>query len=100
MTAPDLQAINDWYLRTIGEIPKFIAFTAEHDPDFLKAYRTKCEGAFRGALPQALVPYLMIRYASVCGFRDGVREAALRPRPRLRIQPDVGEPEETGHAGR
>ena len=56
---------------------KSIAFTAEHDPDFLKAYRAKWEGAFRGALPKELMPYLMLRYATVCGFRDGMREAAL-----------------------
>jgi hypothetical protein len=76
-TAADLEAVNSWYIRTIGEIPKSIAFAAEHDPDFLKAYRAKWEGAFRGALPKQLMPYLMLRYATVCGFRDGIREAAM-----------------------
>jgi len=39
--------------------------------------RSRWEGAFRGALPKQLMPYLMLRYATVCGFRDGIREAAL-----------------------
>lgn len=77
MTAQDLAALNAWYLRTLGEIPKSVAFTAQHAPDFLKAYRAKWEGAFRGALPKQMMPYLMLRYATVCGFRDGIREAAL-----------------------
>jgi hypothetical protein len=77
LTPRDLQAITDWYVHTIGEVPKSISFTAEHNPDFLKAYRAKWEGAFRGSLPKQLMPYMMLRYATVCGFRDGIREAAL-----------------------
>ena len=53
MTAPDLQAIDGWYMRTIGEIPKSIEFLAEHDPDFLKAYRAKWEAHFAVRCPSS-----------------------------------------------
>jgi hypothetical protein len=77
LTDSDLKAIKGWYQRTIGEVPKSIDFVAEHNPEFLKAYRAKWENAFRGNLPKQMMPYMQLRYAVVSGFREGIREAAL-----------------------
>jgi len=78
LTAADYRALSGWYERTIGEVPKAVAFAARHQPYFLKAWRAKWEGAFStGALPKQLWPYFQIRHCTVNGFRDGLREAAL-----------------------
>jgi hypothetical protein len=31
-TARDKRAIDDWYERTIGEVPRWVTFLAKHDP--------------------------------------------------------------------
>jgi hypothetical protein len=77
LTPADSRAITDWYERTIGEVPKSVTFAAENHPRFLKNYRAKWEGAFKGGAPKQLLPYMTLRYTTVTGFRDGVRESAL-----------------------
>jgi hypothetical protein len=49
----------------------------EYHPRFLKNYRAKWEGAFRGGLPKQMVPYMTLRYCTINGFREGIRENAL-----------------------
>jgi hypothetical protein len=77
LTDADRKALNDWYMRTIGEIPSWVTFLAKSDPTSLKAYRSKWEGVFRGALPKQMMPYLSIRHSTVTGNRSALREAAL-----------------------
>ena len=77
LTSGDKRAIEDWYARTIGEVPRWVTFLAKHDPTSLKAYRGRWEGTFRGALPKQMMPYLSIRHNTVMGDRDGLREAVL-----------------------
>jgi hypothetical protein len=77
LTPHDKRAIEDWYERTIGEVPRWVMFLARHDPTSLKAYRGRWERTFRGALPKQMFPYLSIRHATVMGLRDGLREAVL-----------------------
>lgn len=77
LTDADRNALNDWYMRTIGEIPSWVTFLAKNDPTSLKAYRSKWEGVFRGALPKQMMPYLSIRHSTVTGNRSALREAAL-----------------------
>jgi hypothetical protein len=79
-TAADRRALDDWYMRTIGEIPSWVTFLEKNDPLSLKAYRTKWEGIFRGALPKQMMPYLSIRHCTVTGNRSGLRENALLAR--------------------
>jgi hypothetical protein len=76
-TDRDQRNLEDWYMRTIGEIPRWVTFLAKNDPTSLKAYRMKWEGVFRGALPKQMMPYLSLRHFTVIGSRGGVREAAL-----------------------
>jgi hypothetical protein len=77
LTSGDWNNLQDWYMRTIGEIPSWVKFLERHDPTSLKAYRAKWEGVFRGALPKQMMPYLMIRHNTVIGNRGGLREAVL-----------------------
>jgi hypothetical protein len=77
LTAHDQRAIEDWYERTIGEVPGWVRFLAKHDATSLKAYRGRWERTFRGALPKQMFPYLSIRHMTVMGDRDGLREAVL-----------------------
>ena len=80
LTAGDVQNLNDWYMRTLGEVPRSVTFAAKHHPRFLKAFRAKWEAAFRGALPKQMMPCLMLRHATMNGQLDGLREAALLAR--------------------
>jgi hypothetical protein len=77
LTDADYRALTGWYERNLGYLPKSVEFSAKQQPYFLKAWRAKFEGAFStGALPKQLWPYFQIRYCTVSGFRDGLREAA------------------------
>jgi hypothetical protein len=77
LTPSDYRAIREWYERTIGSVPRSVTFAAENHPRFLKNYRAKWEGAFRGGLPKQMMPYMTLRYCTINGFRDGIRENAL-----------------------
>jgi hypothetical protein len=77
LTSADKRAIEEWYERTTGEVPRWVGWLAKHDPTSLKAYRTRWENAFRGALPKQMFPYLSIRHHTVTGDKDGLREAVL-----------------------
>lgn len=80
LTTADYEAITTWYQRTIGYVPQSITFSAQYHPYFLKNYRAKWEGAFRGGLPKQLMPYMTLRWCTINGFRDGLRENALLAR--------------------
>jgi len=77
LTPADHRALTDWYSATIGYVPNSVAFAAEYHPRFLKNYRARWEGAFRGGLPKQMMPYMTLRYCTINGFRDGIRENAL-----------------------
>src|ERR1700733_8229307 len=76
-TPEDLRRLTDWYERVLGEGPKHARFLAEHRPDLLKAYRNRYEHAIRESLPAQMLPFLMLHYNAVRGFKDGIRENAL-----------------------
>lgn len=76
-TPEDLRRLTDWYERVLGEVPKNARFLAEHRPDLLKAYRNRYEHAIRESLPAQILPFLMLHYNAVRGFKDGIRENAL-----------------------
>jgi hypothetical protein len=77
LTDADYAAISNWYMQTIGEVPPSVTFAAKYHPRFLKNYRAKWEGAFTGGLPKQMLPYMLLRYTTINGFQDGIREAAL-----------------------
>jgi len=79
-TADDHRKLTGWYLANGGEVPKWVSFMAKHRPKFLKAYRLRWEGIFRGALPNLCMPWMMLYHNVFNGYRDGLREAALLAR--------------------
>lgn len=79
-TRDDVDKILGWYRNTLGEVPRYVAFFAKHRPRVLKAYRNRFENAIRGGLPKEMMPYLLLHYNTVRGFRDGIRESVLLAR--------------------
>jgi hypothetical protein len=76
-TPEDIAALEDWYRRTLGEIPRHVTFLAAHRPGLLKAYRDRYEHAIRDSLPKQMLPYLLLSHDVVRGFRGGIRENVL-----------------------
>ena len=76
-TPEDMDALQDWYQRTLGEVPRYVQFLAQHRPGLLKAYRDRYEHAIRDSLPQQMLPFLMLHYNVVRGFGEGIRENVL-----------------------
>jgi hypothetical protein len=73
----DMANLMSWYAATLGEIPRYAQFLAEHRPGLLKAYRDRLEHAIRDSLPAQMLPFLMLNYNVVRGFGEGIRENVL-----------------------
>ena len=73
----DMERLVDWYERTLGEVPRYVWFLTRHRPGLLKAYRDRYEHAIRDSLPCQMLPWLMLNYNVVRGFREGIRENVL-----------------------
>jgi hypothetical protein len=76
-SAEDMDKLQNWYQRTIGEIPKHVQFLVRNRPGLLKAHRDRYEHAIRDSLPQQMLPYLLLNHNVVRGFGPGIRENAL-----------------------
>lgn len=76
-TPEDMDKLMSWYSRTLGEIPRYAQFLAEHRPGLLKAYRDRLEHAIRDSLPAQMLPFLMLNYNTARGFGEGIRENVL-----------------------
>jgi hypothetical protein len=77
LTPNDKRALEEWYERTTGEVPRWVTVMARLDPSSLKAWRTRWEGTFRGALPKQFMPYLSLYHHTIAGNKSGMREAVL-----------------------
>ena len=75
-TDADRRNLTAWYERTIGYVPNSVAFGMKYDPQFLKIHRAMWEVAIK-TLPKQVVPYLMLRDATLTADRDALRESAL-----------------------
>jgi hypothetical protein len=73
----DMDRLREWYQRTLGEVPRYVTFLAQHRPGLLKAYRDRYEHAIRDSLPKQMLPFLMLNYNVVRGFHEGIRENVL-----------------------
>ena len=76
LTEQDRTNLTAWYERTIGYVPNSVEFGMRYDPQVLKVHRAMWERAIK-TLPKQIVPYLMLRDATLNGDRDALREAAL-----------------------
>ena len=73
----DMDRVQEWYERTLGEVPRYVRFLARNRPGLLKAYRDRYEHAIRDSLPKQMLPWLMLNYNVVRGFPEGIRENVL-----------------------
>jgi hypothetical protein len=76
-SAEDMDRVQDYYQRTLGEIPRYVRFLARHRPGLLKAYRDRYEHAIRDSLPKQMLPWLLLNHNVVRGFHEGIRENVL-----------------------
>jgi hypothetical protein len=66
----------DWYLRTIGEIPPYVRFMAEHRPRLIKTHRARIENMLY-VLPKQMWPTTMLYYHVMSRQAEGIRENVL-----------------------
>lgn len=85
----DLERLYTWYEKTIGEIPRHVAWLGKERPKLLKAYRNRYEHAIRDSLPAQMMPYLMLHYNVSRGSREGIRENVLLGRALGMTRPQV-----------
>jgi hypothetical protein len=76
LTPADRTNLTEWYERTIGYVPKSVEFGLRWDPRILKAHRAMWEVAIK-TLPKQIVPYLMLRDATLENHPEALREGAL-----------------------
>ena len=76
-TPRDMVLVEEWYERTLGEVPRYVSFLARNRPGLLKAYRDRYEHAIRDSLPKQMLPWLLLNHDVVRGSRDGIRENVL-----------------------
>jgi hypothetical protein len=76
-SAEDIDRVQEWYSRTLGEIPRYVRFLAKNRPGLLKAYRDRYEHAIRDSLPAQMLPWMLLNYNVTRGFQEGIRENVL-----------------------
>ena len=76
LDAADKARLYDWYLRTIGEIPPYVRFMAEHRPRLIKTHRARIENMLY-VLPKQMWPTTMLYYHVMSRVGEGIRENVL-----------------------
>ena len=76
LTPAELRTLEDWYRRTLGEVPPYVRFLGRDRPAVLKAMRNRWEGCFI-VLPKQFMPVSMLHYAVTTGSKEGIRENVL-----------------------
>lgn len=76
LSATEKAKLYDWYLRTIGEIPPYVRFMAEHRPRLMKTHRARIENMLY-VLPKQMYPTHMLYYHVMSRTAEGIREAVL-----------------------
>ena len=75
----ELERLEAWYLRAVGEVPGYVRFLARHRPGALKAYRNRYEHLV-SALPVQLVPLASIKFNMYACQAELIRENVLLAR--------------------
>ena len=75
----EMELLEDWYLRTIGEIPAYVGFLRQHRPRLLKSWRNRYENILF-ELPKQVMPYSQLHFNVMRGWADGIRESVLLAR--------------------
>jgi hypothetical protein len=76
LSADEKAKLYDWYLRTLGEIPPYVRFMAEHRPGLLKTHRARFENMLYH-LPKQCWPTAMLYYHVMTRVAEGIRENVL-----------------------
>jgi hypothetical protein len=76
LSAEEKTKLYDWYLRTMGEIPLYVRFMAEHRPSLLKTHRARFENMLY-TLPKQVWPTAMLYYHVMSRVAEGIRENVL-----------------------
>ena len=76
LSADEKAKLYDWYLSTIGEIPPYVRFMAEHRPRLLKTHRARIENMLY-VLPKQVWPTAMLYYHVMSRVAEGIRENVL-----------------------
>src|SRR5262249_33788106 len=80
LTSTELALVLAWYTRILGEVPGYVRFLARDRPHLLKAHRNRYENTIRNGLPKQMLPYLLLHYDVIRGFKEGIRENVLLAR--------------------
>ena len=76
MSVEEIRALEAWYLRWLGEVPRYVRFLARHRPELLKAYRYRFEHCLVD-VPKQFMPCSLLHYNVVRGFGQAIRENVL-----------------------
>ena len=76
ITAAEAESLNSWYMRTLGEVPRYVTYLLEFRPAALKAFRARYETCIE-TLPKQVMPYTMLHWNVIRGFGGGIRENVL-----------------------
>ncbi|WP_156679270.1 hypothetical protein [Sphingomonas profundi] len=76
LTPDEKSKLYDWYLRTIGEIPPYVRFMAQHRPSLIKTHRARFENMLYH-LPKQCWPTAMLYYHVMSRVAEGIRENVL-----------------------
>jgi hypothetical protein len=76
MSADDLDALRDWYVRIHGEVPSHFDALAKYHPVALKTQRIRFEAALGDALPAQMAPLSMLLLAAQRQWPKPMRRAA------------------------
>jgi hypothetical protein len=87
----ELDLLDQWYLRTIGEIPPYVGFLRRHRPQLLKSWRNRYENILF-ELPKQVMPYSQLHFNVMRGWADGIRESVLLARAFGMTKEQVYEP--------
>jgi hypothetical protein len=87
----EMELLDDWYRRTIGEIPPYVGFLRQHRPRLLKSWRNRYENILF-ELPKQVMPYSQLHFNVMRGWADGIRESVLLARAFGMTKEQVYEP--------
>jgi hypothetical protein len=79
LTAEELELLEGWYRRVLGEIPPSVQFLARFRPRMLKAWRNRFEHVVH-VMPKQMMPFLLLHFECLRGHEAGIREAVLLSR--------------------
>jgi hypothetical protein len=79
LSPDELERLEAWYERTLGEVPRYVRLMARHNPVLLKAYRHRFETVVH-ELPKQVVPASLLHYNVSRAHGPGIRENVLLAR--------------------